>query len=186
MKSNIIENQKRKITMKNNIESAFRNTLLYLIYYPFVLPIEKITKYIEDKRNNYWMNNEDKLKKAMLQEIAVYIASYVIRAENIKNGFQTFLIYNSYENDDTNFGNAMHLKSFVNFSFYTSHKNTKTRLYYENEKRKYGDNWSEDKFYDGLMKYLKNELNKMFKSETVKIEKENKYGNEYEYIIIKR
>lgn len=91
MKSNIIENQKRKITMKNNIENAFRNTLLYLIYYPFVLPIEKITKYIEDKRNNYWMNNEDKLKKAMLQEIAVYIASYVIRAENSKKWISNFL-----------------------------------------------------------------------------------------------
>lgn len=185
MKSNVVQTQRRKMTIKNNVKNAVRSLLLYFVYYPIVLPIEKITKYVKDRRDTYWMNNEDKLRRGMLQEIAVYVASYIIREDN-RNGFQTFLIYNSYENEDINYGNAFHLRSFIQFSFYTSHKNYKSKLYYENEKIKYGDKWSEDKFYDGLMKYLENEFRNLFKSETIKLDIESKWGKDYQYIIIKR
>lgn len=183
----IVNRKRRKLNAKRNINKVINKILVYLIYYPIVLPIEKAAKFTKKKRDVWWMDNEDKLKKAMLNEVVNYVASYVAAADERKSGFQVFLIYNSHENDDTNYGNALHLRSFMEFSFYTrKNKNYKSKLYRDNDKLKHGPEWSSDKFYDGLMKYLEKKLGNIFENETVKIETENGWNRNYEYISIKR
>lgn len=172
------ERIKRKKESKRKRKEVSRKILVVLIGYPIIFPLENLGKWIKRKREDYWFKRLDKLKEKSIEEAIHYIEDGLER-------YSSFVVYNHFPNDDTDYGNALHTERFFKFAIYHKKKINRYsvlhhKLVWRNAKEDGNIDFSSEEYYKTMYELLQKRIQEKYQDINVDNAGEKIWHRQYE------